>query len=110
MKKQLLLLPILIIFTSLGLSAQNKSKAKEISQEMTEVLSLNKKEAKTIYKIQLNRLNESDALKKEYAHAPEEKKQQLKKLGKKVYNEIKEAIGVERLKEWKEYKKNKSKK
>jgi hypothetical protein len=104
MKKQYLVLTILIMFLSFGMNAQNKSKAKEISEEMTEVLSLNKKETKAIYKIQLNRLNESDSIKKEYANDPEEKKQNLKKLGKKVYNEIKEAIGIERLKEWKEYK------
>ena len=104
MKKQYLVLTILIMFLSFGMNAQNKSKAKEISEEMTEVLSLNKKETKAIYKIQLNRLNESDAIKKEYANAPQEKKQKLKMLGNKVYNEIKETIGTERLKEWKEYK------
>jgi hypothetical protein len=106
MKKQHLLLPILLLFLTFGMQAQNKSKAKSLSKEMTEVLSLDKKESKAIYKLHLNKLNESDAIKKEFANKPEMKKQKLKKLGNKVYNQIKEAIGIERLKKWKNYKSN----
>ena len=104
MKKVNLLLPILCLFLSFGMTAQNKEKAQKISNEMTEVLSLNKKESKAVYKIHYDKLNESDAIKKEFANDPEVKKQKLKSLGNKVYNQIKEAIGIERLKKWKNYK------
>jgi len=74
---------------------------------MSKVLSLDKKESKAVYKIQLNRFNESKSIVKEYTNQPEIKKQKLNKLGSKVYNQLKDLLGMERLKIWRSYKKNK---
>jgi len=108
MKKLKLLFACMTFFVALGVNAQVKpeKKAKKIANEMTEVLSLDKQESKAIYKIQLERLKEGEAIKKEYANQPEVKKQKLKKLGNKVYNQLKEAIGIEQLKKWKAHKNN----
>ncbi|GAA4270511.1 hypothetical protein GCM10022257_26120 [Hyunsoonleella aestuarii] len=95
-------------FIALGVNAQVKpeKKAKKIANEMTEVLSLDKQESKAIYKIQLERFKEGEAIKKEYANQPEVKKQKLNKLGSKVYNQLKDYLGMDSLKKWKSHKKN----
>lgn len=97
---------IIVLFLSLSVSAQQKleKKAQKVTDEMTEVLSLNKEESKAIYEIQLERFKENQAIKKEYADDPEMKKEKLKELGNKVYNEVKKVLGVERQKQWKAYK------
>jgi hypothetical protein len=58
-----------------------------------------------VYKIQLNRFNESKSIVKEYTNQPEIKKQKLNKLGSKVYNQLKDLLGMERLKIWRLHKK-----
>ena len=105
MKKVTLLIPMLFLFLSLSAHAQ-KAKAKKIAKEMTEVLSLDKKESKAVYKIQLNRFKESTSIKSEHANEPVIRKQKLKKLGNKVYNQLKAVLGIERLKKWKQHRKH----
>ena len=90
--------------------AQNPSKkAKKIADEMTEVLELDKKDSKAIYKIQFERFKEGESIRKEYAEQPEIRKEKLNKLGSKVYNQLKDYLGMERLKEWRAYKQSKKK-
>lgn len=101
---------VLLIFTiGLNVQAQKKQekKAKKIANEMTKALSLNKKESKAIYEIQLARLKEAARIKKEYKNLPESKKEAFKKNGSKVYNQLKNLLGKERLKQWRAYKKSK---
>ena len=102
----LALFVLTIVFNS-NAQVKPEKQAKKIADEMTEVLSLTKKESKAIYEIQLNRFKESKSIKKEYASQPEVKKQKLNKLGSKVYNQLKELLGMERLKKWRSYKENK---
>ena len=116
MKNLKALLFTLVLFVTLGINAQKKQekKAKKIATEMTKVLDLTKKESKAVYKIHFNKFKESAAIKKPYANQPEVKKQNLKKLGNKVYNQLKDALGSKekgklRLKKWKEYKQSKNK-
>ena len=101
-------LSVIALFLILSLSAQPspKERAKKIANDMTQFLDLDNKERKAIYRIQFDRFNESNEIKKQYANQPEVKKQKLKKLGDKVYNQIKEAIGIEQLKKWKAHKNN----
>ncbi|WGH74983.1 hypothetical protein P8625_13000 [Tenacibaculum tangerinum] len=106
----------LMLFVTLGVHAQKKSekKAKKITKEMTQVLDLTKNESEAIYNIQLNRFEQNAAIKKQYENQPEEKKQKLKELGNKVYNQLKNALGgkqkgKERLAKWKKYKQSKKK-
>ena len=104
MKKPKLSIFIVVFILSIGAYSQNKSKAKSITKEMTEVLELDKKESKAIYKIQKYRLDESDNIKKDFNENPTLKKENLKKLGKNIYNQLKEIVGKEKLSKWKEYK------
>ena len=108
MKKLKFLFASIMLFVFVGVHAQPKpeKKAKKITDEMTEVLSLNKKESKEVYDIQLARFTEAQAIRKEYSDQPEVQKEKLKALGNKLYNQMKNAIGPERQKQWKEYKKN----
>ena len=109
MKKLKLIITLFVLIITINLNAQAKpeKKAKKIATEMSKVLSLDKKESKAVYKIQLNRFNESKSIVKEYTNQPEIKKQKLNKLGSKVYNQLKDLLGMERLKIWRSYKKNK---
>ena len=108
MKKLKLIITLFVLIITINVNAQAKpeKKAKKIATEMSKVLSLDKKESKAVYKIQLNRFNESKSIVKEYTNQPEIKKQKLNKLGSKVYNQLKDLLGMERLKIWKSYKKN----
>jgi type III secretory pathway component EscR len=114
MKNLKALLFTLVLFVTLGINAQKKQekKAKKIATEMTKVLDLTKKESKAVYKIHLDKFNASTAIKKQFANEPEVKKQNLKKLGNSVYNQMKDALGGKekgkaRLEEWKQYKQSK---
>jgi len=106
MKKLKFLLTFITFFAVVSLSAQPKpeKKAQKFTDEMTEVLSLNKQESKAIYEIQLNRFKEAQRINKEYADDPETKKEKTKELGNKVFNEMKKVLGAERQKQWKAYK------
>ena len=73
---------------------------------MSKVLSLDKKESKAVYKIQLNRFKKSALIKSEHANEPVIRKQKLKKLGNEVYNQLKAVLGIVRLKKWKQHRKH----
>ena len=107
MKKLKLIITLFVLIITINVNAQAKpeKKAKKIATEMSKVLSLDKKESKAVYKIQLNRFNESKSIVKEYTNQPEIKKQKLNKLGSKVYNQLKDLLGMERLKIWRSHKK-----
>lgn len=100
------LFALIVFFLSLSMSAQQnpEKKAQKFADEMTEVLSLNKEESKAIYEIQLDRFKENQSIQKEFGNDPEMKKEKLKVLGNKVYNQVKNILGKERQEQWKEYK------
>lgn len=109
MKTLKTILTILFLSTFLQVSAQSaKNQAKQITDKMTEVLSLSKKESESIYKIQLSRFKESEEIKKKFEDDPETRKEKLKELGNKVFNELKKSLGQEKLKIWNEYKSKKN--
>lgn len=107
-KKKITLLFFISVF-SIALAQKPAKKATKITDEMTEVLDLDKKESKAVYKIQFERFKEGQAIRKEYADQPEVRKEKLNKLGSKVYNQLKELLGMERLKKWKAHNKAKKK-
>lgn len=100
------LFAILALVLTLGMTAQEnpEKKAKKLANEFTQVLSLNKEESKAIYEIQLERFKSVQSINEEFADQPEVKQEKLKALGDKVYNQIKNVLGMERQKQWKEYK------
>lgn len=108
MKNLKLLFVFIALFSMFGLSAQPnpEKKAKKFADEMTKVLELNEEESKAIYEIQLERFKEIQAIEKEFANDPEQKKEATKKLGNKVFNQTKNVLGAERQKKWKQYKSN----
>lgn len=108
MKAFKIMLAILFVLTCLQVNAQSPEKqAKKITDTMTEVLSLTKEESEAIYKIQLSRFKESDEIKKEHEDM-DTRKEKLKVLGNKVFNEMKSLVGKEKLKTWNEYKSKKN--
>lgn len=103
------ILTVFALFLTINLSAQPspQDRAKKIANDMAQVLDLDKKEKKAIYRIQLDRFNESVEIKKQYAAQSEVRKEKLNKLGSKVYNQLKDLLGPERLKKWRDSKKHK---
>lgn len=100
---------LIVLFLSLSINAQPtpEKKAKKIADEYIKVLSLNEEDSKAIYKIQLDRFTESDSIDVEFANDPEAKKEKMKVLGNKVYNQVKDFLGKDRLVLWREYKSKK---
>lgn len=100
---------VIVLLATVGLSAQEKpeKKAKKLADEFTQVLSLNEEESKVIYQIQLDRFKEAQSINEEFSDQPEVKKEKLKALGDKVYNQVKNVLGKERSEKWKEYKSKK---
>lgn len=97
-----------MLFFSFAFAQKAPSKrAKKVADEMAEVLQLNSQDAVAIYQIQLERFEQSDSIKEEYANQPKVRKEKLKQVGNKVYNDLKNYLGKERLSKWREYKKSK---
>jgi hypothetical protein len=109
MKKPKLLIAFIALFVSLTMNAQTQleKKAHKAADEMTKVLSLNEQDSNSVYEIQLNRFKENQSIKKEFSDQPDIKKEKLNNLGKTVYNQLKKALGKERLAKWRNYKSNK---
>jgi len=109
MKLTKICLAFLALFITVGLNAQPnpEKKAKKFTDEITEVLSLSKEESKAVYKIQLDRINESRAIKKEYSNQEVVQKEKLKQNGNKVYNQMKALLGKERMQAWKNHRSKK---
>jgi hypothetical protein len=101
---------LLILFSfSFQLHAQKPEKqAKKFTDNITEVLSLNKEESEGVYKIQLSRFEESKKIKEEFEDDEDARKEKLKELGNKVFNEMKNLLGKEKLKTWNEHKSKKN--
>lgn len=97
---------LIVLFVSFSVTAQQnpEKKAQKFTDEMTKVLSLNKEESKAIYEIQLERFKENQAINKEFGDDAEMKKEKLKVLGNKVFNQVKNILGKERQAQWKAYK------
>ena len=100
------LFAILAFVITLGVTAQEnpEKKAKKLANEFAQVLSLNEEESKAIYEIQFERFKSAQAINKEFADQSDEKQEKLKALGDKTFNQIKNVLGMERQKQWKEYK------
>ena len=108
MKKLKLLIVCITLFGTAVINAQAKpeKKAKNFADEITKVLSLNEKESDSVYKIQLIRFKENQSIESQFANDPEGKKEKLKDLSNKTFNQMKKILGEERQKQWKDYKSN----
>ena len=87
--------------------SQNTSeeRANEITNEMSEVLSLDDDEKAKVYEIQLKRFHEVAIIRSTYAEDPETKKAELKKVYNRLSGKLKSTLGKDKMKDWRTYKK-----
>ena len=104
---------ILVLFLTISISAQGKAEksAKKAADNMTEVVGLKETQSKQVYEIQFNKFTKGLVIKEANADDKETIKAELKVLNKGAQKEIEAVIGVEKMKQWKQYlKENKKKK
>ena len=100
---------ILLLGLATNLYSQNTSeeRANEITNEMSEVLSLNSEEKAKVYEIQLKRFNEVNIIRSTYKKDLETKKAELKKVYKRLFGKLKNALDKKKMQQWRIYKRNK---
>jgi len=100
---------ILLLGLATNLYSQNTSeeRANEITNEMSEVLSLNSEEKAKVYEIQLKRFNEVNIIRSTYKKDPETKKAELKKVYNRLFGKLKNALDKKKMQQWRIYKRNK---
>ena len=100
---------ILLLGLATNLYSQNTSeeRATKITNEMSEVLSLNAEESAKVYEIQLKRYNEVNTIRSTYKKDPETKKAELKKVYKRLFGKLKNALDKKKMQQWRIYKRNK---
>lgn len=103
--KQFILLAFLTVFTS-NVFAQDDlaKKATKITNEMTEVLSLNEEEKAKVYEIQLKRFQEVVSIREKNKDDAETRKPELKKVYKRLFVKLKKALGKDKMQQWGDYK------
>ena len=107
MKKISLLLFLMVLATNVYSQNTSEERATKITNEMSEVLSLNAEETSTVYEIQLKRFNEVNTVRSSYAQDPETKKAELKKVYNRLFGKLKNALDKKKMQQWRIYKRNK---
>ena len=107
MKKISLLLFLMVLATNVYSQNNNEERAGQITNEMSEVLSLDDDEKEKVYEIQLKRFHEVATIRSMHAEDPETKKAELKKVYNRLYGKLKSTLGEDKMQEWKIYKQNK---
>ena len=107
MKKISLLLLLMVLVTNVYSQKTNEERASKITNEISEVLSLNQEKTAKVYKIQLKRFHEVNTIRSTHAQDPETKKAELKKVYNRLYGKLKSTLGEDKMQEWKIYKQNK---
>ena len=107
MKKINVLLLLMVLATNVYSRNTSEERATKITNEMSEVLSLNAEETSTVYEIQLKRFNEVNTVRSSYAQDPETKKAELKKVYNRLFGKLKNALDKKKMQQWRIYKRNK---
>ena len=105
--KKITVLLFLVLASNVYSQNTSEERAKEITNEMSEVLSLNAEETVKVYEIQLKRFNEVNTIRSTYKKDPETKKAELKKVYKRLFGKLKNALDKKKMQQWRIYKKNK---
>lgn len=104
------ILTILLITLAFSVSsfAQQgvQERAKKITDEMTEVLSLDAETSEKVYNIQLKRFIDAQAIRKTHKDDKKKMKEELKGLYNRLYGKLKGILGQEQMKVWNQHKKN----
>ena len=106
MKKINVLLLLMVLATNVYSQNTSEERATKITNEMSEVLSLNAEETSTVYEIQLKRFNEVNTVRSSYAQDPETKKAELKKVYNRLFGKLKNALDKKKMQQWRIYKRN----
>ena len=107
MKKISLLLLLMVLVTNVYSQKTNEERASKITNEISEVLSLNQEKTAKVYKIQLKRFHEVNTIRSTHAQDPETKKAELKKIYNRLFGKLKSTLSEDKMQEWKIYKRNK---
>ena len=105
--KKITLFLLLVLASSVYSQNNSEERANEITNEMSEVLSLNPEEKAKVYEIQLKRFNEVNIIRSTYAQDPETKKVELKKVYNRLFGKLKNALDKKKMQQWRIYKRNK---
>ena len=103
MRKVTLLL-LLVLASNVYSQNTSEERASKITDEMSEVMSLDEDEKAKIYEIQLKRFHEVAIIRSTYAEDLETKKAELKKVYNRLSGKLKSALGKDKMKEWRTYK------
>ena len=103
MRKVTLLL-LLVLASNVYSQNTSEERASKITDEMSEVMSLDDDEKAKVYEIQLKRFYEVASIRSTYAEDPETKKAELKNVYNKLYGKLKGNLGKEKMKDWRTYK------
>ena len=106
MRKVTLLL-LLVLASNVYSQNTSEERASKITDEMSEVMSLDEDEKAKIYEIQLKRFHEVATIRSMHAEDPETKKAELKKVYNRLFGKLKSTLGEDKMQEWKIYKQNK---
>ena len=102
--KKITLLLFFVLATNVYSQNTSEERANEITNEMSEVLSLNADEKAKVYEIQLKRFHEVAIIRSTYAEDPETKKAELKKVYNRLSGKLKSTLGKDKMKDWRTYK------
>jgi hypothetical protein len=105
--KKITVFLFLVLASNVYSQNTSEERAKEITNEMSEVLSLNAEETAKVYEIQLKRFNEVNTIRSTYKKDPETKKAELKKVYNRLFGKLKNALDKKKMQQWRIYKKNK---
>ena len=105
MKKISLLLFLMVLATNVYSQNTGEERAIKITNEMSEVLSLDDDEKAKVYEIQLKRFHEVAIIRSTYAEDLETKKAELKKVYNRLSGKLKSTLGKDKMKDWRTYKK-----
>ena len=105
--KKITVFLFLVLASNVYSQNTSEERAKEITNEMSEVLSLNAEEIAKVYEIQLKRFNEVNTIRSTYKKDPETKKAELKKVYNRLFGKLKNALDKKKMQQWRIYKRNK---
>tara|TARA_B100000780_G_scaffold18338_1_gene11946 strand:- start:17 stop:349 length:333 start_codon:yes stop_codon:yes gene_type:complete len=100
-----ILVALLSVFT-LNVVAQDDLaiRATKITNEMTEVLTLTEEDRAKVYQFQLKRFQEVVSFREMYKDDDQTRKQELKKVYKRLFGKLKKTLGKEKMQQWRNYK------
>jgi pyruvate/2-oxoglutarate dehydrogenase complex dihydrolipoamide acyltransferase (E2) component len=94
----------MVLATNVYSQKTNEERASKITNEISEVLSLNQEETAKVYKIQLKRFQEVVSIREKYKDDAETRKPELKKVYKRLFGKLKKTLGKAKMQQWAAYK------